>query len=188
MWQRIDLHWCLFRWDFGAIRLSTGTGSSSVLIGLKISRSEWSQGSALIRGNLAPEQGGVKTCRPPLTWWPLPHPSVNCQHPFVWILEASIPHLKGGVQTPRGGCGKGLRGGKVGGGGLLKGTHTNLSFKSPLLTLLPPPFILTLVYPCCGPLGHLPPCLMEAVYSAITRGPRAGDNGVFQRLSTPWLN
>lgn len=136
MWQRIDLHWCLFRWDFGTIRLSTGTGSSSVLIGLKISRSEWSQGSALIRASLAPEQRDVRTCRPPLTWWPLSHPSVNSQHPSVWTLEASIPRLRAvSKHTSAGWMWERATWGKSWGGGLFKGTHTQTFLSSPLFLL-----------------------------------------------------
>lgn len=61
------------------------------------------------------------------------------------------------------------------GGGVFKGTHTQTFLSSPLFLLyflLPsssPSYILAV-----APLGHLPPCLIEAVYSARTRGPRAG--------------
>lgn len=68
---------------------------------------------------------------------------------------------------------------------MLKRTHRNLSFKSPLLPPLPPPFILTLLHPCCGPLGHLPPRLLEAVYSARTRGPSAGTMVSFRETINP---
>lgn len=109
-----------------------------------------------------------------------PSPISEVPTSLVCTLEAS----KGGVQTPRGGCGKGLRGGKVL-GGLLKGTHINLSFKSPLLPPLPPPFILTLVYPCCGPPRSPAPRLIEAVYSARTRGPKTGTMASFRETINP---
>lgn len=68
---------------------------------------------------------------------------------------------------------------------MLKRTHTNRSFKSPLLPPLPPPFIITLLHPHCSPLGHLPPRLLGAVYSARTRGPRVGTMASFREPINP---
>lgn len=187
MWQCIDRLWCLFHWDFGAIRLSTGTGSSSVLIRLKISCSEWSQGSALIRANLAPEQGGVKTCRPPLTWWPLPHPSVNSQHPSVWTLEASIPHLRAvskhrGVDVGKGYVGEKLR------GGCSKG-HTQNFLSSPLIFLH---FLLPSSSPSLSllwPPRSSAPSAWSRLFTLLEReGPEQGQWRLSESLSTPWLS
>lgn len=71
---------------------------------------------------------------------------------------------------------------------MLKRTHTNCSFKSPLLPPLPPPFIITLLQPHCGPLGHLPPACLRLFTLLEREGPERGQWRLSQRLSTPWLS
>lgn len=71
---------------------------------------------------------------------------------------------------------------------MLKRTHTKRSFKSPLLPLLPPPFIITLLHPHCGPLGHLPPACLGLFTLLEREGPERGQWRLSERLSTPWLS